>query len=71
MTACSTVALSTRLRRFWYIVLASGSTGSRMDQSIMAVVDMFYPGLRKYWAPSLPWESWSHNFYAQGFSALK
>jgi hypothetical protein len=31
-----------------------GSSGSRMDQSIMTVVAMFCLVLRKYWAPSLP-----------------
>lgn len=56
---CYMAAMSTRLWRFWYIILASESSGSRMDRSIMAVGAMFCFGLRQYWAPSLYWVSWS------------
>lgn len=36
------------------MALASDSSGSRMDRSIMANVAMFFPRLRKCWASSLP-----------------
>jgi hypothetical protein len=42
-----------QLWRFRYIVVASGSSGSGMDRSIMVDTAMFGPGLRKYCAPSL------------------
>jgi hypothetical protein len=61
--------LSTKLWRFPYITFACGSPGSGMDRRIMADVDMFYVGLRKYCAPSLHLASWSHTFLDQGFLA--
>jgi hypothetical protein len=46
-----------------------GSSGSRIDRSIMAIAAMFFPGLRKYYAPSLLYVIWSQVFLARGFSA--
>jgi hypothetical protein len=59
ISPCCTAAFSTRLRRFRYITLASGSSGSGMDQSIMVAATMFCLGLRKYCAPSLLSANWS------------
>jgi hypothetical protein len=53
ISACFTATLSTKLQRFRYIVFASGSSGSGIDQSITTAATMFYLGLRKYYAPSL------------------
>lgn len=48
ISAGCTVAFSTRLWRFWYVVLASGSSGSGMDRNIMTDAGVFCLGLRKY-----------------------
>lgn len=62
ISACCITTFSTKLRRFQYIALSSGSSCLGMDQSIMAVVAMFCPGLKKYCAPSLLSGTRSHTF---------
>jgi hypothetical protein len=71
VSASCTASLSMRLRRFRYIVFASGSPGSGMEWSIMAVAAMFCVGLRKYCAMSLLLVSWSYTSFGRGLSASR
>jgi hypothetical protein len=43
----------------------------RDGHSIMVVIAIICPGLRKYWAPSLPWAIWSYTCHARGFSVSR
>jgi hypothetical protein len=53
------------------MTFTSGSSGTRIDQSILVVATMFCLGLRKYCVPSLLFVIWSRVFLARVFSCSR